>query len=479
MTDVPELKTRKPTGKPPWPIVLLAGGEKTGKSWAAAAFSASDLVGRTFFVEIGESYADEYGAIPGARYEICEHDGSYRGIGGQIYAATQAPRVDGKPNCIIVDSMTLLWDLLSDQAQRTAYARWRKKNPNKPEPDGEVQITMDLWNIAKKRWNDILDLLRRHDGPVLLTARLEQVAVMAPNGQPTTDKTLKVKAEKNLPYEVDVIVQMPSPRKYQITGLRSVKFQIEPDGAWPFPDFTVDALLRRLGLDAADATAPRVVTQTRPAAEPPQQPEASERGFDRSRPTQPPAPEADPWMDAPPADKPGDPKPSTKWQRTRVVLLCERRIGSDSRDKRLALLTELTGRPIRSTTDLSFTEAKRVMDQLEHEDGPFSQPNPRNGGGPVDPGVEAALSLPSLSQLLEYATAGEGVFEQLKRLIREADTDAKLERLILTALDAAKDGHITHGQYDALCEIGRQRSEAMHADPGWSHRGTAAMAGAQ
>ena len=35
------LITRKPTGKPPWPIMLIAGVEKSGKTYSAAQASAS------------------------------------------------------------------------------------------------------------------------------------------------------------------------------------------------------------------------------------------------------------------------------------------------------------------------------------------------------------------------------------------------------------------------------------------------------
>ena len=39
------LKTRKPTGRVPWPCILLEGEEKSGKSWALAQFSTSDRIG--------------------------------------------------------------------------------------------------------------------------------------------------------------------------------------------------------------------------------------------------------------------------------------------------------------------------------------------------------------------------------------------------------------------------------------------------
>lgn len=269
MPDVPELKTRKPTGKPPWPMVLLAGVEKSGKSYAGAAFSASELIDRTFWVEIGEGAADQYGALPGARYEIVEHDGSYLGIGRALRAATLQPRPDGKTHAIVLDSVTELWDLLAEEAQAAANER-AKRNGKAVPPEG-VQITMDLWNAAKKRWRHVVDLLRTYDGPVILTARLEQVTIMDAKGSPTTAKDWKVRAEKNLPFECDVVVKMPVPGTAILTGARSLRLRtgtgLEVD------DFSLEKLMLSLGLDAASTSARTYVApraeQAAPAPEPP------------------------------------------------------------------------------------------------------------------------------------------------------------------------------------------------------------------
>lgn len=345
---IPEIRTRKPTGKPPWPMVLLAGGEKSGKSWAAAEFSGSDLIGRTFYIEIGEHYADEYGAIPGARYEIVQHDGTYRGIGNAVWAATKQECIDGKPNCIVVDSMTLLWDMLSDQAQRTAYARWRKRNPKAAEPDDEIQVTMDLWNTAKDKFANIVNLLRGHNGPVILTARLEQVTVMA-GGKPTTDKTWKVRAEKNLPYEVDAVVQMPAPRRFQVTGVRSTRFQLEPGAAKEMPGFTLDGFLRQLGLDQEGATAPRSVTLTRPD--------------ERSQPTR---PAEDQWGTARPASASGASRPRScnPAQRKQLGDLALAKLGLSGEKDLLGAFGDAVGRALARPGDLTYDEAKQLIERL-------------------------------------------------------------------------------------------------------------------
>lgn len=229
-----QLKTHKPTGKVGWPILLLAGGEKCGKSYSAAQFSASDLVDRTFWFEIGEMIAEEY--APLGRYEIVDHDGSYSSIVDQLDAVLALPR-SRKPHCIVIDSATKLWDLLTDE--QTTIMKRRNKNT----------ITVDQWNVAKKRWAEFFDRLRRHYGPVIITARYERVTVMDAKGQPTDEKEWKIKAEKNLGFDVNGTILMPTPRQYFLSGLTSLKFDIPVGGHRPLPDFTVDKFMRVLGVE--------------------------------------------------------------------------------------------------------------------------------------------------------------------------------------------------------------------------------------
>lgn len=235
------LKTRRPTGKAPWPMILLAGREKCGKSFQAAAFSSSDLIDRTFYIEIGEGSADQYGAIPGARYEIVEHDGSWAGILDAVKAAVAEPAPNGKPNAIVLDSMTELWGLLCDEQDSAAKKR------------GKSTITMDQWNTAKKRWRQVVDAARAHKGPVILTARYDQVTVMV-NGKPTTDKEWKVRAEKDLPYEVDGMITMTEPRRPFVAGMRTVAFNMPAGGMAPKnPEaFSLDGFFRSLNLEGGD-----------------------------------------------------------------------------------------------------------------------------------------------------------------------------------------------------------------------------------
>lgn len=259
MSQRPTFTTRQPTGLPAWPIGLLAGVEKSGKSWKAAQASASAMVHRTFWIGVGEDDPDEYGILPGARFEIVQHDGTYRGILNAILGASQQePGPDGQPNLIVLDSITRLWALLVDSIQETANQRWarREQNRGRELPEDGIRPSMDLWNVAKDRWAHVIDALRAHSGPSLITARLELVTVME-NGEPTRDKWWKVGGEKNLPNEVGFIVQMRAcypEHDDHLTGVRSARYThpVDANGkpvAAPLDDdWTVEWLWTQLGL---------------------------------------------------------------------------------------------------------------------------------------------------------------------------------------------------------------------------------------
>lgn len=240
------LKTRKPTGLPSWPIMLIAGTEKSGKSYAAAAASASDLIGRTLWVAIGEDDPDELGAVPGARFEIVPHAGTYRSILSALDECVAELAKDEKPGLIVVDSMTRLWNLLCDEAQVMANKRAEKKG-RKVGDDG-ADITMDLWNAAAQRWHHVMDCLREHRGPSIVTARQDVVTVLDDQGRPTKEKDRKIQGHKTLPFDVGAIVELPAPGEAVLTGVRSLRIKNATVARRPLPGFTVDTLWREMGM---------------------------------------------------------------------------------------------------------------------------------------------------------------------------------------------------------------------------------------
>lgn len=229
------ITTRKPTGRPSWPLTLAAGGEGAGKSFLAAEASASDLIGRTLWIGYGEQDPDEYALIPGADFDIVQHDGTVSQIKAIVRELAEQPRPE-KPTLIVLDSGTKLWDAISENAQLDANRRQKRE---------DATIGVDIWNKHKAHWRAIIDALRAHDGPAIITARYEEVAEIV-KGKPTGEKLWKVKAEKGLPYDVDAVIHMEERGKYVISKVRSVRLLLEKPRTWP--GFTMDAFWRALGL---------------------------------------------------------------------------------------------------------------------------------------------------------------------------------------------------------------------------------------
>ncbi|ACI12569.1 RecA-like DNA recombinase [Mycobacterium phage Pacc40] len=242
------LKTRPPTGAVPWPLILVEGGEKAGKSWAAAVLSSSEKVGRTFWIDWAEGAADEYGAIPGARYEVIEHDGTWTSIMEQVRAAKdEAQRaIDSgeKPVVLVIDSMTAEWDDLKEWVDTKARRRESNRKKLEKDPEAEIQITTDLWNLATARHKELMRVLMRFPGIVVMIARgADQVAME--NGKPTSQRTWKVEGQKNLAFDASVWVRLNRGEHPQIIGARSVHAGIIPGEDKPrrVPDLTLEQLV--------------------------------------------------------------------------------------------------------------------------------------------------------------------------------------------------------------------------------------------
>jgi hypothetical protein len=277
------LKKRKPNGQASWPTTLLAGKQGSGKSYGIALASASPRIGQTLWIPIGERDPEEFALVRDAegnpaRFEIVEHDGTYASILQAVRDAVAEPTVDGKPNLIAVDSMTRLWMLIQENAQATANRRAKTiRNPQ----TGDFSITADLWNEAASQWSKVITPLLTHQGPVIFTARLDEVAVME-NGAPTPQKTWKVQAHKSLPFDVDAEVHMYSRGEFVLNMLKSVANPL--DRPRPVPDFTVPWLWEQIGVEGMGGVRRVSQTRTDESAAPAQRPAGV------PRPQQPPQP---------------------------------------------------------------------------------------------------------------------------------------------------------------------------------------------
>lgn len=230
------LVTRKATGKPSWPITLLAGMQSAGKSFTAAQASASPLVSRTLWVGFGESDPDYLAAIPGVDFEIVVHDGTIRSLLESLDEIAKLPVPDEGPILVVIDSGSRYWDVLSERAQYRANRRQKRD---------DATIGVDLWNEAKRDWQRVLNVLRKHKGPSIITARFEEVAIVV-GGKPTGEKQWRIKAEKGAPYDVDAVIEMRSRGEYLLSKIRTTQFAF--DEALEWPGFTMHDLWTRMGL---------------------------------------------------------------------------------------------------------------------------------------------------------------------------------------------------------------------------------------
>ena len=260
------LITRKPTGKMAPPVVLLEGDEGAGKSWAAAELSASEKVGRTIWLQVGEVTADEYGQIPNVRYEIAEHDGTWRGIYGVVCDAKEeagnARKRGEKPMVLVIDTVGAIWELLSEWANNRAKETKSNKAKLAADPNAEIDVTANFWNDANARWRKLMTAVLTFPGIVILLSRGRETALIGRDGRPVLgQKDYRVDGQKNLAFDVPAWVRMTRGGNPVLVKLRSVRNGIQP-GERPqgMPGFTLEKFIfERLGYDPRTAEDRQVI----------------------------------------------------------------------------------------------------------------------------------------------------------------------------------------------------------------------------
>lgn len=248
---VPKLRTRKPTGLAPWPFVLLEGEEGTGKTWTALELSASDQVGMVYLLSFDESLADEYGAIPGADFELIEWDGTWPDMLGQVRAVwAEAERVrcaGGPPVVLVIDSLTAAWEALKAWVDERAKRSDANQAKLARDPGADIKAPTHLWNSATARHDALMELLCTFPGIVVATARGKTALVMD-GDRPAVDKRgraiqeHKIEVQKSVPYKVSAIVRYSSTEAPTLRKVRSVHHGVRPgvDEPKQVPDFSLE-----------------------------------------------------------------------------------------------------------------------------------------------------------------------------------------------------------------------------------------------
>jgi hypothetical protein len=234
----PQIRARKPTGRVPYPLILVEGAEKAGKSWAAAVLSSSPRVGQTYWLDLGEGGADEYGAIPGTRFLVLEHDGTFAQIYEQVLAVTaeaaRAKAAGEPPVVLVIDSITDVWNGLKawvDERHRRSPAG---QAALRKDADAELKPTQNLWNDANSRHRRLMSKLMTFPGIVVITARGKEVTEVK-DGKPVQgSKVWSVETQKDVPYDATLWLRMFRDQRPIVIGARSVHAGIRP-GEEPQP----------------------------------------------------------------------------------------------------------------------------------------------------------------------------------------------------------------------------------------------------
>ncbi|MEU6034018.1 hypothetical protein ABZ801_01270 [Actinomadura sp. NPDC047616] len=225
------VQTRKPTGASPWPLILLEGGEKSGKRWACAQLTASSKVGRAFWLDIVGGFADEYGALPGADYEIVLHDGTFASIYAavaDIHAIAAEVPPGEPPVVLILDGMTAEWELLRDWAADRTKNSHRNRRLLARDPNAEITIPNNIWDDANARHRRLMRLLLTFPGICVMLARGKFAAAVDENGRLIPGaKEYRVEAQRTVPFDASVWIRLSRDEPPAVVGWRSVRTGVQ------------------------------------------------------------------------------------------------------------------------------------------------------------------------------------------------------------------------------------------------------------
>lgn len=225
------LRTRKPTGTVPPPRVLIEGEEKAGKSWTAAAFTGDPRICHTWWVEWSElPCADEYGRVPGARFELVEHDGVWWSVLSaleQIHEQARKLATAEAVPMLVIDTMGGEWAALTEIGHLRTMASPSVQNRIRRNPQAAAEqhkIPMNVWNDLANLHGEFMRLLHTFPGVVLMLARGKETAALDDDGRPIPgEKSYRVGGQKDLAYDATAWVRMVRNGRHKVIGARSTR----------------------------------------------------------------------------------------------------------------------------------------------------------------------------------------------------------------------------------------------------------------
>ena len=160
------------------------------------------------------------------------HYGSHETIGGFDRITTKSLRQieeaikfceGGYYKTLVIDPITMLWDLLQQAGLEIAQNRARGKS------EYEVALTFKDWGILKKKYSSLMTSLVNLPCHVVMTARSKDLIEELPNGKMKV-VGVKAEAEKGTPYWMDIVLHLEMDKKKRFATVVKDRVEIYKTG---------------------------------------------------------------------------------------------------------------------------------------------------------------------------------------------------------------------------------------------------------
>lgn len=220
MTYIPT--TRKPTGVPAAPLVIVSGLAKSGKSMTAYKLALSSRIDWCGVVDMGEGSAEEYGGDPtDPPYEIIDWGTTWSDLEDTVRWAIAKKPADGKLNGLIIDSGTELWFNLGARANKRARSSKAALAKLRDDPNTEIDTQMTHWNDAKTTWARIISPMKMAPNLVGVVIVRSEIVAEVVGGQPTKNKIVSYQCEKTLQGAATAHINVDMEHKAHLIEVRS------------------------------------------------------------------------------------------------------------------------------------------------------------------------------------------------------------------------------------------------------------------
>lgn len=226
----------------------------THNTWSVAEATGDQRICHTWWIEINEKpCAREYGKIPGARYKIVRHDGTFWSILSlveQISVQARDMLDHGRAPMIVIDTAAGVWEAVKAlaQARTMASPSVQRKIANNPAARADNHpITQNTWNDVIDQWYRLIRLLQHFPGIAVVISRGKEVLAVDDDGKPIDgQRTYRVEGHKSLAYDASAWIRMSRDAEPVIISARSTRNPVRPGIDRPRPYRSLPDLLFRV-----------------------------------------------------------------------------------------------------------------------------------------------------------------------------------------------------------------------------------------